>query len=60
MQREEHINSILIMAVLVRVIMLILIAILGFKLPALGFIDNSHLYDDYRYEQGAFLYEQQA
>lgn len=48
------------MAVLVRVIMLILIAILGFKLPALGFIDNSHLYDDYRYEQGAFLYEQQA
>lgn len=60
MQRKKDINSIIIMAVLVRVITLMVIAILGFRLPALGFIDNSHLYDDYRYEQGAFLYEQQA
>ena len=40
--------------------MLVVIMLLGNKLPSLGFIDNSPLYDDYRYEQGGVLYEQQA
>lgn len=54
------INQILLSAFIVRVIALMIIVTFGDNLPSMGFIDNSELYDDYRYEQGAFLYSRQA
>lgn len=56
----NKLNKTLLFAFCVRILMLAVIMLLGGKLPSLGFIDNSYLYDDYRYEQGGVLYAQRA
>lgn len=47
-------------AFLVRIIVLLCVVLLADFLPAYGFIGNTPLYDDYRYEEGAALYAQKA
>lgn len=47
-------------ALFVRILMLIIIALLAEKLPAYGFIGNTPDYDDFRYEQGAEMYAKKA
>ena len=47
-------------ALTIRMLMLLMIALFAEKLPAYGFIGNTADYDDYRYEQGAVMYAEQA
>lgn len=58
--RLTKIKRTLLAAFCIRTLMLIVIMLLEDKMPSLGFIGNSPLYDDYRYEQGGVLYEQRA
>lgn len=58
--RLTKIKKTLVFAFGIRIFMLTVIILLGNKLPSLGFIDNSPLYDDYRYEQGGVLYAEKA
>lgn len=47
-------------AFLIRIIVLMCIVLLADILPAYGFIGNTPLYDDFRYEEGAVLYSKKA
>lgn len=47
-------------AFFVRIIVLLIIILLIKEIPAFGFMGNSPDYDDYRYDQGAVLYSQDA
>lgn len=60
MIKDRCLNQILFFSVAIRLIVLVTIILCSDKLPSLGFIGNSPLYDDYRYEQGAVLYVQNA
>ena len=51
---------VLISAFCIRVLTLIAIICLGDYVPSLGFIGNTELYDDYRYEEGAVIYAEIA
>lgn len=53
-------NKLMMVSVVIRVIALCFILLCADKLPSLGFIGNTPDYDDYRYEQGAYLYSQEA
>jgi 4-amino-4-deoxy-L-arabinose transferase-like glycosyltransferase len=50
----------MLIALSARLAMLIIIAVLAEQVPAYGFIGNTPDYDDFRYEQGAVLYAEQA
>ncbi|MCI8288045.1 MAG: hypothetical protein HFH89_10385 [Lachnospiraceae bacterium] len=50
----------MLIALFARLAMLIIIAVLAEQIPAYGFIGNTPDYDDFRYEQGAVLYAEQA
>lgn len=50
----------MLIAFFVRLAMLIMIVCLAEYIPAYGFIGNTPDYDDFRYEQGAVLYAEQA
>lgn len=56
----NSIKNILLLAVIVRFIALIVILLFKDMLPSFGFIGNSPIYDDFRYEEGANLYSQIA
>ena len=50
----------MLIALFVRLVMLTMIVILAEQVPAYGFIGNTPDYDDFRYEQGAVMYAEEA
>ncbi len=58
--RIDLVRQRMILALFIRLLMLLFIVLLENKMPALGFIGNSPDYDDYRYEQGAVMYAEEA
>lgn len=58
--RLDNKNKTIIGGLLVRIIILIVIACFAKSISAYGFLGNTPAYDDFRYEQGAYLYSQQA
>lgn len=58
--RFDTVRQRMLLALLTRLLMLLIIVLLAGKMPAFGFIGNTPDYDDYRYEQGAVMYAEDA